>query len=65
MELKLLSYEGTLGTSMSPFTMLGGEGILATLSCSHPIFDGIKVSFACAAEKPLVSLAAARAGVDS
>lgn len=65
MELKLLSYEGRLGTSMSPFTMLGGEGILATPSCSHPIFNGIKISFARAAEKPLVSLAAARAGANS
>lgn len=65
MELKLLSYELTLGTSMSPFTMLGGEGILATPSCSHPIFDGTKVSFACAAEKPSVSLPTARAGVNS
>lgn len=48
---------------MSPFIMLGGGGILATPSCSQPIFDVTKVSFVCAAEKPLISLAAARAGV--
>lgn len=63
MELELLSYERYLVLLLSPLTMLGGEGILVTPSCSHPVFDVAKGSFACAAEKTLVRLAAARAGV--